>query len=68
MNKNDETKFSELVGKKLSTEEEGVRSLWTPVAEEFDRGGPDAAKEYLDAAGQQLEERVQNLLEQIREV
>ena len=68
MSKNDETKFSELVGKNLSTEEEGVRTLWTPTAQEFDREGPDAAKEYLDAAGQQLEERVQSLLEQIGEV
>jgi hypothetical protein len=61
-----DTKFSELVGKRLSSEES--QSLWIPVAQELDRvgGGPDAAKEYLDAERQRLEERVENLLSQAK--
>ena len=59
-------KFSDLVGKKLQSEEE--RSLWIPLAQEFDRpgGGPESAIQYLDAERQRLEERVKNLLEQAR--
>ena len=61
-----ETRFSELVGILLPSEES--RSLWVPVAQEFDRpaGGPDAAKEYLDAQRQVLEERVRSLLDQVK--
>ena len=61
-----ETQFSELVGKRLSSEES--QSLWIPVAQELDRegGGPEAAKEYLDAQRQHLEERVENLLSQAK--
>ena len=61
-----DTQFSELVGRRLSSEES--QSLWIPVAQELDRvgGGPDAAKEYLDAERQRLEERVENLLSQAK--
>ena len=61
-----DTRFSELVGRRLSSEES--QSLWIPVAQELDRigGGPDAAKEYLDAERQRLEERVENLLSQAK--
>ena len=59
-----EPKFSELVGEQLAPEEQ-ARNLWIPIAQEFDRDGPDAAKEYLDAERQRLEERVQNLLDQV---
>jgi len=61
-----DTQFSELVGRRLSSEES--QSLWIPVAQELDRvgGGPDAAKEYLDAERQRLEERVENLLAQAK--
>ena len=61
-----DTQFSELVGRRLSSEES--QSLWIPVAQELDRvgGGPDAAKEYLDAERQRLEERVKNLLAQAK--
>jgi hypothetical protein len=61
-----DTKFSELVGRRLSSEES--QSLWIPIAQELDRvgGGPDAAKEYLDAERQRLEERVENLLSQAK--
>lgn len=61
MNKMQDTQFSELVGKRLMSEEQ-ARQLWIPIADEFDRSGPDVAKEYLDAELQLLEERVQNLL------
>lgn len=61
-----ETQFSELVGRRLSSEES--RSLWIPVAQELDRvgGGPDAATEYLDAERQRLQERVATLLTQAK--
>ena len=61
-----DTQFSELVGRRLSSEES--QSLWIPVAQELDRvgGGPDAAKVYLDAERQRLEERVENLLAQAK--
>ncbi len=66
MTESRDTKFSELVGRRLSSEES--QSLWIPVAQELDRvgGGPDAAKEYLDAERQRLEERVENLLSQAK--
>lgn len=65
LDRND-TQFSELVGKRLSSAES--QSLWIPVAQEFDRigGGPDAAKQYLDAERQRLEQRVENLLAQVK--
>ena len=65
----DETKmpqFSELVEKQLSSDENS-RELWRPIADEFNRGGggPDAAKEYLDAEAQRLLERVEKFLGQV---
>ncbi len=62
MAESQDTQFSELVGRRLSSEES--QSLWIPIAQELNRvgGGPDAAKEYLDAERQRLEERVKNLL------
>ena len=63
MNKAQNPKFSELVGDRLTSEE--ARALWTPIAQEFDRDGPDAAKAYLEAKRQQLEERVKRLLNSI---
>ena len=61
-------RFSDLVGGRLLAEEE--QSLWVPTAQEFDRadGGPDAAKEHLDAEHQHLQERVTDLLAQVKEV
>ncbi len=63
MNKTHGTRFSELVGEKLASEEQ-ARQLWIPIAEAFNRDGPDAAKEYLAAESQRLEGRVQNLINQ----
>ncbi len=65
MNKVQNTKFSGLVGDRLTSEE--ARALWTPMAQEFDRDGPDAAKKYLEAERQQLEEYVKSLLNSIKE-
>ena len=63
----DETKmpqFSELVEKRLDADENS-RELWRPIADEFNRGGPDATKAYLDAEAQRLLERVEKLLGQV---
>ena len=63
----DETKtpqFSELVEKQLGSDENS-RELWRPIADEFDRGGPDAAKESLEAEAQRLLEHVEKLLGQV---
>ena len=62
MSEQQNVKFSELVSRRLASEEEEVRSLWIPIAQEFDRGGPDAAKRHLDALQQSQKERVENLL------
>jgi len=66
MTESRDIKFSELVSRRISSEE--GQSLWIPVAQEIDRvdGGPDAAKKYLDAERQRLEERVENLLSQAK--
>lgn len=61
-------KFIALVGKRLESAGEEVCSLWIPIAEEFDRGGPDAAKTYLEAQQQSLQERIETLLSQVDEV
>ena len=50
-------RFSEAVRSKLASD--AARELWEPVAQEFNRGGPDAAREYLDAEMEQLREQVQ---------
>ena len=67
MAESQDTKFNELVAKKLSTNES--QSLWIPVSKELDRpgGGPEAAMEYLDAQRQQLENRVENLLDEVKQ-
>ena len=62
MSERQDVRFSVLVTRHLVSEGEEVRSLWTPISQEFDRGGPDAAKRYLDAQQQSLKERVESLL------
>ena len=62
MSEQDDVRFSELVTRRLVSEGEEVRSLWTPIAQEFDRGGPYVAKLYLDAQKQSLKERVESFL------
>lgn len=66
MSEPQEIRFSELVSRRLVPEGEEVRSLWAPIAQEFDRGGPESAKAWLDAEQQSLKERVErrcNLVE-----
>ncbi len=64
----DETKpqFSEFVEKQLGADENS-RELWRPIADEFNRGGPDAAKGYLEAEAQRLLERVEKSFGQFEE-
>ena len=57
--------FSVDVTRSFSNNEESALELWRPVAQEFDRGGPEAAKEYLEAERQRLVERVEDLLSQV---
>ena len=57
--------FSASVGKLFSSEDDDVRALWLSVAQEYDRSGPDAAREYLATEQQSLEEQVKRLLGQI---
>lgn len=57
--------FSAAVGKLLSSESNDAQELWVPIAQEFDRAGPDAAQKYLEAQRQQFEERVEDLLKEI---
>ena len=67
MSEQGSVRFSEVVARGLMSEGEEVRSLWTPIAQEFDRveGGPDAAKRHLEAQQQSLRERVQDLLNRV---
>ena len=64
MSETQKPQFSKVVESRLASSEDS-RGLWLPVSEEFDRAGPDAAKAYLDAERQRLEQRIQNLLEQV---
>ena len=54
--------FNNMVERYLDGE---PRELWIPVADEFERNGPDGAKVYLDIEGQRLEERIKNLISEI---
>ena len=63
----DEGRFSGSVALAISGEQEGARTLWVPLAQQFDREGPEAAKEYLAAQKQQLAEQVKKLLSQVVE-
>ena len=53
-------RFTEVVAGRLSSE--NARELWEPIAQEFDRGGPDAALEFLNVEKQNLEGGIQRLL------
>lgn len=59
---NESMSFAELVSRNLAPGKEDAETLWTSIAQEFARGGPDAANEYLDAERQRLVERVGRLL------
>lgn len=53
--------FSEKVTQDLTAD---IRELWVPMADYFERDGPDAVKTYLDAERSRLEGSVKNLLDQ----
>ena len=56
--------FSQRVAQQLAP---GIRELWTPMADYFDRDGPEAVTTYLDAEKDRLEGKVRNLLERLKE-
>lgn len=55
--------FSEVVAQQLSPE---TRELWAPMADYFNREGPEAVKTYLDAERERLESHVRNLLDEFK--
>ena len=59
-------RFSELVEKRLGSDKKS-RELWRPIADEFNRAGPDAAKEHLETAARQLRRHVEKFLDQVEE-
>ncbi len=61
---NSNRSFSEAVTQQLAPE---TRELWAPMADYFDREGPEAVKTYLDAERKRLEGNVRSLLEQFNE-
>lgn len=63
----EESSFSDLVTSALSADQEGARTLWVPLGQQFDSYGPDAVKEYLEASRQQLVDHVEKLLRQVKE-
>ena len=67
MSKDQEMRFSDLVTSRLLPDQEQTRTLWVPLAQEFNRAGPDAVNEYLDAAKQRLVERMETLLAQVED-
>ena len=56
--------FTEMVESHLWSDE-NCQALWRPIAEAFDRDGPDAAKEYLEAEVDRLMQSLSNLLDQV---
>ena len=66
MSKTEDVLFSELVEKQLGSDENS-RELWRPIADEFSRDGPDAAKKYLEAEARRLMERVEKFLGRVEE-
>lgn len=56
--------FSEMVTQRLSPE---TRELWAPMADYFNREGPEAVKTYLDAERERLESNVRSLLDEFKE-
>lgn len=59
--------FTATVGKLFSSDEDDARTLWLAVAQEYDRAGPEAAREHLATESQSFEERVKRLLSQVAE-
>ena len=59
---NESVSFTESVSRSLSARNADAETLWASVAQEFTRGGPDAANEHLAAERQRLVERVRRRL------
>ena len=57
-----EVSFAELVRLSTSEAQDGARTLWVPLRQQFAREGPDAAREYLLAQRQRLVEQVEKQL------
>ena len=60
-------RFSEQVTSAFSTEQEEARTLWVPLKQQFDKEGPEAAREYLEAKRQYLAEQVKKRLDHVKE-
>ena len=56
--------FSQMITQQLTPD---TRELWMPMADYFDREGPEAVKTYLDAARDSLEGNVRSLLGEFKE-
>lgn len=56
--------FSDRVAQHLSP---AIRELWAPMADYFEREGPESVKTYLDAERERLESSVRSQLEQFKE-
>ena len=61
---NSNRSFGEQVAQRLTPE---TRELWAPMADHFDREGPEAVKTYLEGERDRLESDVRELLEQYKE-
>ena len=67
MEKPENSDFAAAVGRRLANEGEAIRSLWVPLAQEFQRMGPDGARSFLEAQLENLQDRVQRLREQVED-
>ena len=59
-------RFSEQVTSAFSTEQEEAKTLWVPLKQQFDKEGPEAAWEYLEAQRQQLADHVKKQLDHVK--
>lgn len=67
MSQEQERQFTDLVMRSLPHSEPALLGLWRPVAEEFNREGPDAARQYLDDRQEHLTGIIENLLSEFEE-
>ena len=67
MSAEQDREFTDLVRRSVPASEEALRSLWMPIAAEFNRGGPDAVREYLSERQEQLQGTILNLLSEFEE-
>ena len=63
----EEARFTDLVASTFLADQEGARTLWIPLGQQFNGDGPDAVKVYLEAQRQQLVDHVEKLLSQVKE-